>query len=111
MLSGLSSLSSPDFPNMELGKKIFILIKSVLCSQLFNSFTMKREAAFYCVLSSTVLCNALVRSCVLLLESGNLQHSVGVTQFDFTWEWHVIGSSPADFRNWAVMERKEQIWL
>lgn len=73
---------------------------------------MKREAASCCILSSTILCHTLIRSCVLLLESWNLHNSVGIAEFNFTWEWHIIGSPPADFRNWAVRAReKEQTWL
>ena len=63
---------------------------------------MERQAASRSVLPSAVLRHALVRSRVLLLEARDLQNGVGISQFDFTGEWHIVGSSPADPRNWTV---------
>lgn len=67
-----------------------------------KQLTMERHATPCSILSTTVFCYALIRPCVLLLKTRNLQNGVRSFQFDFVWERNVTGSSPADLRNWTV---------
>lgn len=53
------------------------------------------------VLAHPVLGHALVSSCVVLLEAGDLQHGVGVLHLHLAGEGHPVGPLPGDLRHRA----------
>lgn len=57
------------------------------------------------VFSHLVFGQALVSAGVILLEAGNLQHSVGILHFDFTGERYAISPLPCYLRNRTGRDR------
>ena len=68
---------------------------------------MEREAAARRVLASAVLCHTLIGPGVLLLEIRNFKYGVGVPHLDFAGERNAAGSSPAYFRDRALIKGAE----
>lgn len=61
------------------------------------------------VLAHPVLGHTLVSSRVVLLEAGDLQHSIGVLHLHFAGEGHAIGPLPGDLRYRAERGKRKKM--
>ena len=64
--------------------------------------TMEGQPTSGRVLPHLVLSYALVASCIILLEAGDLQHGVRVLHFHFAGEGNTISPLPGDLRDGAA---------
>lgn len=79
----------------------FLCVTPFRSDQRKKKSTVEGQSTGCSVLAHLVLSHTFISSCVILLEAGNLQHSVGILHFDFAGEGNAIRSLPSDLRHRA----------